>query len=246
MNKFEGKTYLITGGSSGIGENIAQHLLNNGARLFLVGRNTEALYRMTQTAENGSTYTKCDLGNPEEIDLVFRFAREQGFIFDGMVYCAGVSPLMSLADYNLQTFQTTYNVNVVSFVSMVRYFTDATYTADNCSIVGVSSNAAILGGNRQYAYSSSKAAMNLIIKSCVKELAKRGTRINGVMPSITETEMVAALRKQSPSIDLNVTYRQPFGILKPEDVTKAILYLLSDDSHGISGVLLPVNNGEVY
>ena len=66
------------------------------------------------------------------------------------------------------------------------------------------------------------------------------------MPSITNTEMVAKLRQQSDAIDANVKYKMPFGILNPQDIANAIMYLLSDDSSAISGILLPVNNGEVY
>jgi chanoclavine-I dehydrogenase len=88
--------------------------------------------------------------------------------------------------------------------------------------------------------------MNLVVKSIVKELAQRKTRVNTVMPSTTNTEMVAKLRKQSDAIDLNVKYKMPFGILNPDDIAKTIMFLLSDDSSAISGITMPVNNGEVY
>lgn len=245
MYSFKDRTYLITGANSGIGKCVSETLINSGAKLFMVDRDVDYLDILCNKSTE-SAFMQFDLNNPDEVDVIFEKAKSQGFVFDGMVYCAGISPLMTLKDLNLNLLQTTFNINVVSFVAMLKFFMDEQYTNASSSIVGISSNASVLGGNRQYAYSASKSAMNLVVKSCVKELAQRKTRINTIMPSTTNTEMVAKLRQQSDAIDANVKYKMPFGILSPEDIANAIVYLLSDDSSAISGIQLPVNNGEVY
>ena len=66
------------------------------------------------------------------------------------------------------------------------------------------------------------------------------------MPSITNTEMVAKLRRESDAVDMNVKYKQPLGIVEPNSVCDAILFLLSDQSNAISGTSIKVNNGESY
>lgn len=246
MYGFKNKTYLVTGANSGIGKCVTKMLIEAGAAVFMVDKNTDKIAEIAQEASNGSDYMEFDLSQPSKVDEVFIAAKSKGFQFDGMVYCAGISPLMSLKDFSLDTLMLTYNINLVSFVALLSYYTNPDYTNDKCSIVGVSSSTSVYGGNRQYAYSSSKAAMNLIIKSCAKELAVRQSRINAIMPSITNSEMVSKLRSQSDAIDLNVKYKMPFGILEPDNVAKTILYLLSDCSEAISGVMLPVNNGEIY
>ena len=246
MWSFENKTYLVTGANSGIGKSVARLLLENGARLFMIDKDVNVIKEMLRPNLSNSSYLQFDLSSPVDVPSIFIKAKEQGFQFDGLAYCAGISPLMSLHDFDLEVFQKTFNVNVVSFVAMLKFFMDEDYTHSKSSIVGISSNASVLGGNRQYAYSASKSAMNLVVKSCVKELAQRKTRVNAIMPSTTNTEMVARLREQSDAIDLNVKYRMPFGILNPEDVANNVLYLLSEISSAMSGILLPVNNGEVY
>ncbi len=246
MRSFENKTYLVTGANSGIGRSVATLLLEGGARLFMVDREVNVIDQMLCPNKSDSSYLQFDLNNPGDVPAIFIKAKEQGFRFDGLAYCAGISPLMTLKDFNLEIFQKTFNINVVSFVAMLKFFTDEDYTHDNSSIVGISSNASVLGGNRQFAYSASKSAMNLVVKSCVKELAQRKTRVNTIMPSTTNTAMVARLREQSDAIDMNVNYRMPFGILSPVDVANNVLYLLSDESNAISGIQLPVNNGDVY
>lgn len=162
-----------------------------------------------------------------------------------MVYCAGISPLMTLKDFDLNMIHKVYNINMVSFLAMLRFFMDEEFTNSHSSVVGISSSTSIYGGNRQYAYGSSKAAMNSVVKNCSDELGERNTRLNAIMPSITNTEMVSKLRQESDAIDVNVRYKMPFGILDPNDIVKQILYLLSDDCK-LTGVTLPVNNGEIY
>jgi len=152
---------------------------------------------------------------------------------------------MTLKDLDVELLQSVYNINMISFIGMLKYFTDEDYTNSGSSIVGISSSTSVYGGNRQYAYSSSKAAMNSIIRNCSEELSIRNIRLNAIMPSITNTEMVKKLREQSDAIDANVKYKMPFGILEPDDIVRAILYLLSDDCK-LTGTVLPVNNGEIY
>lgn len=246
MWNFENKTYLVTGANSGMGKCVSELLLSCGARLFMVDRDVDNLEKLHKSNSSKSEYIQFDLNKPNEVLSIFKKAKKKGFVFDGLVYCAGISPLMTLKEFNLDLFMTTFNINVVSFVAMLKFFMDDEYTNANSSIVGISSNASVYGGNRQYAYSASKSAMNLVVKSIVKELAQRKTRVNTVMPSTTNTEMVAKLRKQSDAIDLNVKYKMPFGILNPNDIAKTIIFLLSDDSSAISGITMPVNNGEVY
>lgn len=246
MYMFNNKHFLVTGANSGIGRCVSGMLIAGGAVVFMVDKNTDNIKQMALEASNGSDYLEFDLSQPANVEEVFEKAKSKGIRFDGMVYCAGISPLMTLKDFSLETFRLTQNINVVSFVSMLSFFMDSAYTNDNSSIVGISSSTSVYGGNRQYAYSSSKAAMNLIVKSTAKELATRKTRINTVMPSITNSEMVSRLRTQSDAIDMNVKYKMPFGILEPDDVSKVILYLLSDESSAVSGILMPVNNGEIY
>lgn len=245
MYNFKDRTYLITGANSGIGKCVSEALINSGAKLFMVDRDVDYMENLQNRCAE-SSFMQFDLNKPNEVEVIFEKAKSQGFVFDGMVYCAGISPLMTLKELNLGLLQTTFNINVVSFVAMLKFFMDEQYSNANSSIVGISSNASVLGGNRQYAYSASKSAMNLVVKSCVKELAQRKTRVNSIMPSTTNTEMVAKLRKQSDAIDANVKYKMPLGILSPSDIANAIMYLLSDDSSAISGIQLPVNNGEVY
>ena len=246
MDSLKNKTYLITGATSGIGKSVAMTLFSHGAKVFLVGRNSKVLLKLKETYPEQCSYIEYDLTNAENVHLIMQKAHDDGYIFDGMVYCAGVSPLISLSNYSYTEAVDVYNVNLFSFIGLLTYFTNRTYTREGSHVVAISSSTAMTGGNRQYLYSSSKSALNLVIKSVVKELSMYGIRINAIMPSITQTEMVEKLRTQSEALDLNIKYKQPFGIIKPEEVSDLVVFLLSSDSKAMSGVIVPLNNGDVY
>jgi NAD(P)-dependent dehydrogenase (short-subunit alcohol dehydrogenase family) len=246
MDSLKNKTYLITGANSGIGKALSNRLAEGGAHLFLIDKNTDQIELLMNRYYKTISYQSFDLSNIEAIPPLMEECRKKGLLFDGLVHCAGVSPLMTLSDFNFTNCLLTYKVNLFSFMMLSRFFAIDDFSKNGSSIVGISSSTSVYGGNRQYLYSSTKAGMNLFVKSTAKELAQRGTRINTVMPSITNTEMVAKLRKESDAIDMNVKYKQPLGIIEPDRVCNAIIFLLSDLSNAISGTCLKVNNGESY
>lgn len=246
MSNIIGKTYLVTGATSGIGKAVVVTLLSLGAKLFLVGRNRDVLKDIKSKYPDQCSYIEYDLSDSENVHAIMQKAYDEGYIFDGLIYCAGVSPLLSLSDYSYKDAINVYNVNLFSFIGLASYFTNRTFTREDARIVAISSSTAVTGGNRQYLYSSSKAALNLVIKSVVKELSSSGIRINAIMPSITQTEMVEKLRAQSDALDINIKYKQPFGIIMPEEVSDLVVFLLSSDSKAMSGVIVPLNNGDTY
>ena len=246
MDTIKNKTYLVTGATSGIGKSVAMVFCSLGAKVFLVGRNHEVLSNFRLMYPDQCSYIEYDLSDAENIHTIMLKAHKEGYVFDGMVYCAGVSPLLPLSNYSYTEAVNVYNVNLFSFIGLLSYFTDRAYTNEGSHIVAISSSTAVTGGNRQFIYSSSKAALNLVIKSVVKELSLSGIRINAIMPSITQTEMVEKLRAQSDALDLNIKYKQPYGIIKPEEVSDLVVFLLSNESKAMSGVIVPLNNGDIY
>lgn len=246
MWNFSNKTYLITGANSGIGKQLSLKLAAHGTSLILIDKNDDQMKLIQKSFPLTVSFHVLDLTDIEAIPEFMCSIREQNHKLDGLVHCAGISPLMTLEDFDFNLSLITYKINLFSFMAFTHFFMDEKYTNEGGSIVGISSSTSVYGGNRQYIYSSSKSAMNLFVKSTAKELSARKIRINTVMPSITNTEMVAKLRTQSEAIDMNVKYKQPLGIVQTDDVCEAIIFLLSDNSKAISGASLRVNNGEAY
>lgn len=232
------KTYLITGGTSGIGLQVATDLAAKGAKVVIVGSNPTKLEHAVSQLPTGNHGICFDLKNLNKIGDIFAQCAEWGIVFDGMVHCAGISPLMLVRENDVQTMLDTFSVNYFSFVELVKYFQREMTSASAASIVAISSITASQASNRQSVYGSSKAALEETVRCLAKELMLRHIRVNAVAPGVVESEMLAQLEAKSNGIA-----RSPLGIIPAEQVSRLILYLLSDDAAYMTGSILKMDAG---
>lgn len=229
--RYKGKTYLIAGGSSGIGLATAQLLAKKGAGVILVSGNEEKLANALAGLDCAEKYAVCcDLGNPENVGTVFERLQEKGIVLDGMVYCAGIAPLCLLKDNTPELMTEVFSVNLFSFIEMSRYFYRETYAHNGSRIVAVSSITAHGAGYRQTLYGASKAAMVSAVKLMSKELMNRDIRINCISPGVVDTPILEELRAASPGLEENLKKNQILGVIPPEAVASAIVHMLGEGS----------------
>ena len=249
MNLFDftDSNILVTGAASGIGKSVVQYLSACGANVILVGRNTAKLMQISQELPWNSKIFSYDLKNLEDIHQIFDFCRQHNMLLSGMVHCAGICPLMTVKENDILLMLDAFKINYFSFVELVKYFSDARYSFDNSSMVAISSITAVIGGFRQAIYSGSKAALNVSVKSMAQELyLHRKIRINTIMPSVVETEMLESLRNKSDNLDDKILARQVCGIIQPDNLAGLVGYLLSDMGKYMTGSSIPVNAGHIY
>lgn len=232
------KTYLITGGTSGIGLQVATDLATKGAKVVIVGSNPTKLEHAVSRLPTGNHGICFDLKNLNKIGDIFAQCAEWGIVFDGMVHCAGISPLMLVRDNDVQTMLDAFAVNYFSFVELVKYFQQEMTSAPAASIVAISSITASQASNRQSVYGSSKAALEETVRCLAKELMLRHIRVNAVAPGVVESEMLAQLAAKSSGIA-----RSPLGVIPAEQVSLLVLYLLSDDAAYMTGSILKMDAG---
>ena len=235
---WENKTYLITGGSSGIGLQTAKDLTSRGAKAVIVGSDKNKLHSALEQLPEGNHGICFDFRKRENIESIFVTCAEKGIVFDGMVHCAGISPLMLVKDNDLQTMLDTFAVNYFSFMELVKYFQRDMASAATASIVAISSITASQASNRQSVYGSSKAALEETVRCLAKELMLRHIRVNAVAPGVVESEMLARLEAKSDCIA-----RSPLGIIPVAQVSRLILYLLSDDAAYMTGSIVKMDAG---
>ncbi len=235
---WENKTYLITGGSSGIGLQTAKDLTSRGAKAVIVGSDKNKLHSALEQLPEGNHGICFDFRKLENIESIFVTCAEKGIVFDGMVHCAGISPLMLVKDNDLQTMLDTFAVNYFSFMELVKYFQRDMASAATASIVAISSITASQASNRQSVYGSSKAALEETVRCLAKELMLRHIRVNAVAPGVVKSEMLARLEAKSDCIA-----RSPLGIIPVAQVSRLILYLLSDDAAYMTGSIVKMDAG---
>ena len=136
-----------------------------------------------------------------------------------------------------------FTVNYFSFMLLVRHFIRKT-ASDGGSIVAISSVAACSGWQGLSAYAGTKGALNASIRSLAVELADKGFRVNSIMPSNIDTDMLKEMTSVLNEDEIEqLKKKQPLGFGAPEDVANAVAFLLSPASKFITGTLLPVDGG---
>lgn len=243
-----GKRVLITGASSGIGQETAVLISKLGAETVLIARREEQLKEThSKLAGSGHKYYCYDLSNVDDIEKLIDAVIMGGGSIDGFVHCAGVGNTRPLKMLKPQHIKEVMEVNFYSFVEIVRCITKKNNYNHGLSIVGVSSVASLQGNQSKTAYCSSKAAMDAAIRCMAKELAPKQVRVNSVMPGLIKTAIFESfLEKGSDSEDAkNVMARQYLGVGEPQDVANMVAYLLSDASKFITGTSVAVDGGRL-
>lgn len=234
---FSGKRYIITGATSGIGRATALRLAEQGAEVIILARNEEKMKETLSILPGDGhlgyvkDFSSCD-GYKEIFDSI---VSDKGKI-DGIVYSAGMAKILPIGHLNKKNMDESMSVNLYSFVEMVSLYSKKKYHAEKGSIVGVSSISVQYPQKCQGIYVATKAAMNAMVTSMAMELAERGIRINTVMPSSTNTQMLKeAFENKTEDQVKDALGQQVLGLIQPEDVADIILFLLSDASRMITG-----------
>ncbi len=234
------KNILITGASSGIGKNLAYTLSENpNYRIVLLARNEE---RLKSIANNlNCDYIVFDLDNLTDIKNIFDELNNKQIKLDGMVHCAGISPLMKISENSVETMINTFNINLFSFIEMCKYYSH--YGNEGGSIIAISSVVASVASYRQTVYGASKAALEEAVRCIAKEMLQIKVRVNCVVPGAVETEMFKSLEEKSEGLRLKLEKNYPMGVANPRYISYAVEYLLSEKSKYITGRKIDVDSG---
>lgn len=237
----EGKTILVTGASSGIGKATAIECSKLGAKVIIIGRNEERLNDTFEKLE-GSENKKFIL-DLKDSELLKTFVSEISNI-DGIVHSAGLTKNIPFQFASKENFDEVFDVNFFSPAELTRLLIKSKKLNKSSSIVFISSISGVLcSAPASSIYSSSKGAVNGLIKGMALDFASKGIRVNSVNPGVVETnifdegviteEQLEENKKQYPL--------KRFG--KPEEIAFAVIYLLSDVSSWVTGTNLVIDGG---
>lgn len=239
-NLLEGKVAIITGCSRGIGRSIMETFAANGAVVYAVDLVKDS---MEDAASDRIIPCYFDITDTKAIvALVMKVKKEQGKI-DILVNNAGIMLDALIPMVTDQQIQKTFEVNVFAMMHFIQYVSKIMKRQHSGSIINAASIMGISGNYAQMVYSASKGAVIALTKSCAKELAVDGIRVNAVAPGTINT----ALLQNTPEETLNqIKSRICMGELgEPQDVANAYLFLASDLSSYISGQILGVDGMQI-
>jgi len=253
MKKLENKVAIITGGSGLIGFTTAIEIANQGAKVMLVDLNEEKLKEKVRAAKDEGltmSYVVADVTNSEQVkDYVKKTIEVYGKI-DLFFNNAGIEGEVNLTqDYSEEVFDKVMAVNVKGVFLGMKYAIPA--IQDGGSIVITSSIAGLMGVEGMVAYHASKHATVGIMRTVAKEVAGRKIRVNTVHPGFVESPMMRNIEKgispdDSGKAKDNLQKLVPLGrYAQPEDVSKMVAFLFSDDAAYSTGGRFVTDGGVV-
>ena len=245
MMNFSGKNVLITGASKGIGADIARVLASYGLKVWINYRSKPELADALQKEIvdcGGEAAVICFDASVEEdfVDGIKAIVESDGEL-SYLVNNAGITNDKLALRMKLEDFENVIKTNLNSAFLGSREALKVMSKKRFGSVVNISSIVSESGNVGQVNYSASKGAMNSMTKSFALEGASRGIRFNAITPGFIATDMTDELSEEIKKAYTDKIPLKRFG--DPEDVAKAVAFLLSDDSAYITGEILKVNGG---
>ncbi len=233
------ETYVVLGAYGGMGSALARRLAARGARLMLVGRSAEKLGALA--AELGAESALADATVSASVEAAIARAAETFGALDGVANCFGSLLLKPAHVTTDEELESVLAINLKSAFAAVRGAVKAMKAPG--SVVLVSSVAARYGLVNHEAIAAAKAGIEGLAVSAAATYAKRGIRINCVAPGLTATPLTARITTidTAAKASLNMIPMNRFG--SPEELARAIDFLLTPENSWITGQVLAVDGG---
>jgi NAD(P)-dependent dehydrogenase (short-subunit alcohol dehydrogenase family) len=243
----DGKTALITGGTSGIGEATAERFLAEGARVAIVGRDHA---RGSAVARRlGAEFVASDVSQQARVaamveDVIARFGR-----IDVLVNNAGIINFGSVVDASVADWDQLMAINVRGVFLTSRYVLPHMIRRGGGSVINIGSNLGLVGTRGAAAYATSKGAIVQLTRAMALDHVADGVRVNCVCPGTIETPLVQRQRvgrtpEHEQQAAERVKLRFPLGrIGQPNEVAGIVAWLASDQASFVTGAIYSVDGG---
>ena len=248
MNRLKDKVAVVTGATSGIGEAVAVMYAAEGASIVLVGRNAEkGEATAAKIRENGgeAVFVRCDVTKKEDIENLKNAAYEKYGRVDILFNCAGVLVHKPFLEQNDEDFELITQTNCRAYIWTMQAFIPEMVKAGRGNIINVASISSVWPEVNAYFYGAMKAAVTNLSRNVAKEFARKGIRVNCILPGPINTNMTPDWVKNSKEAQQGMidTVCMVGRLGEPEDIAYGAVYLGSDESSFVTGQNLVIDGG---
>ena len=242
----EGKNIIVTGASSGIGQQCAIDCSRLGATIHLVGRNEDRLGETLSYLEGrGHSIHALDLTDFDQVEPMVKGIVESSGKISGLLNCAGISTTLPFRLASTDKMDEFFRANVETALYLSKVVSAKKYTdVDGASIVFFASVMGVVGESGKMLYSMTKGALLAAMRSLALEFAKRKVRFNAVSPGVIVTPINQdQAYMKDPDSRARIEELHPLGLGQTTDISNACIYLLSDAARWVTGQNLIIDGG---
>jgi 3alpha(or 20beta)-hydroxysteroid dehydrogenase len=236
MSRFEGKVTLISGGARGMGESHARGIVAEGGKVVISDVLDDEGKALADDLGESAVYVHLDVTKAEDWNEAVKLAVDTFGGLHVLINNAGIVNFGTLDEYTEKDWSVIIGINLTGAFLGIKAATPELVKNESSSIVNVSSTAGMQGYAALHGYTASKWGLRGLTKSVAMELGEKGVRVNSVHPGGIATPMTEGLGMESPGIPINRMGR-------PEEVTKMVLFLASDDSSFSTGSEFIIDGG---
>ncbi|KEF56730.1 uncharacterized protein A1O9_06920 [Exophiala aquamarina CBS 119918] len=238
----KGKVFIVTGAAAGMGRDISLRLARQGAAVGLIDlRSPDETLADIEKHGGQALKFSCDVKDSKALDDIIRQVAEKFGRLDGAANMAGYVGTHSLETMTSDQWENMIGVNLTGVKNSIA--SELRYMKGSGSIVNASSLSGTQGHANHAAYCSSKWGVIGLSKVAAQEVGARGIRVNAVAPGFVHTALTASIM---PKEQLEKTFNSHIALgrmAEPEDITRVILFLLSDEARYISSAVIHVDGG---
>jgi NAD(P)-dependent dehydrogenase (short-subunit alcohol dehydrogenase family) len=247
--RFQGKSVIVTGGASGIGEATVQLFSAEGASVVIADVSPKGEEIAQQVNQNGGSaiFIQTDVSKANQAERLIQEAVNQYGRLDILHNNAGVLVVGDVTTISETDWDRSINVNLKGVYLVSKYAIPAMIQTDGGVIINTASTAGLSGGSGYAVYSASKAGIILLTQCTALDFASKNIRVNAICPGPTATSMIISSDPDRRQTELDRWAKElPIGRAgQPEDIAKAVAYLASDDAAFVTGTAFVIDGGRL-